>query len=80
MSYNPEPEWATVKLNPRFIDIVCPHCRFTMFKELKRAFDNVMTAGYYSPAYIPPTLDCTCENCEEGVSIPIRVEVHCERW
>ena len=78
MSYNPTPEWATVKLDPRFIDIRCPYCRTSLFKIIQEAFSEAQTAGYYHPAHIPPTFDVDCPECEKNISVPIRVEIRCD--
>jgi len=76
MSYNPSPKWADVKLHGQFANLRCPDCNAWLCGTINGAFGEVQTAGYYTPAHIPPRLLLTCPVCEIDISIELSVIVY----
>ena len=79
MSYNPQPEWATVILHYDPAALRCPNCNLVIGHMIVDAFARAQTADYYKPAHIPPRLLFDCPGCEEDLSVVLRVAVHVER-
>jgi hypothetical protein len=75
MGYNPTPAWARVRLQPQFIDMLCPCCGESVWNAIRKAFHDALTAGYYHPRHIPPEFVFNCPNCEKDLEIPLEVEI-----
>jgi hypothetical protein len=80
MSYNPNPEWATVD-DSALQTIVCPECGEHLVLQDDDDENPLYQATYYNPRHIPPEVIMWCRNdeCEEyEVEVAVKLEVKLE--
>lgn len=65
MSFNVNPNWASIDTTAIDAVSVCPYCQET-FAHYKSIVENIYSNTYYTVRHIPKTITFTCHNpdCE----------------